>query len=989
VLRGSGQSNGVRRGSLAVVAVLCGSLGVPVSAVAPEAAGAVLPAGFSDSVVWGPAQGLVNPVSVDLAPNGETFVAEQDGRIWSYTNTADLTPTLLADLRPVVYTPGDHGIQDIVVDPAYPDAPYVYVHYSLDAPPGQSPPYYNDSCPNLNNPGCPVQSRVSRLTVVNGVMQGSELVLLQSGCFHGPYHGPAGLAFGPDGYLYAASGEGARLGAVDYGQGGVPENPCGDPPGGVGVALTLPTSEGGSLRSQDLRTSGDPLGFNGSLVRIDPVTGSGAPDNPLAGSADPQARRIIAHGFRNPWRLAFRPGSDTLYVGDVGQDAREEVNRVADVNDAVIENFGWPCYEGTPRQPTWEQVGSNLCNNLYAQGASAVTAPRFEWDHQVETIPGDGCSTGASAITGLAFYPGGPFPDAYDGALLFTDLVRECLYVMFPGAGGEPDPASTLLFANGLLGVTDLEVGPSGDLFYVSIFGCQCVRRIRYAAGNGSPIAVATSNVSYGATPLFVQFNGAASSDPEHAALSFAWDLDGDGAFDDSTSPTPSWSYGSGGAVTVALRVTDPGGASGTDSIVVHPGEAPPNINLTAPTVTTFAVGDNVAFGATATDGIDGPMPPTSFRWSVVEHHCNPTDPAQCHVHELQQFDGVANGSFIAPDHELPSYLEVIVTVTDSAGLSSITSRSLQPREHTISLRSTPPGISMSVNLRGGATPLDVSVIEHSTPSVTAPTAALLNGTNYRFQSWSDGGAALHQLSSVNGPMTLTATYKAIPIATPALATVGEPAAGTVVVSVPVTLNFSTDQAVSIPWVTADFGATAGADYNAASGTVVIPAGQLQGVANVTVRADAVDENDELLLVSFHDPTNAVLGGFLGLGFGLIIDDDPLPVIVPLLGSKVEGDSATSTLNVPVTLDRASGRTVTAGFVTLAWSASGATDFVPKWGQVTFAPGQTTANVAISVVGDTVDEADEVFFVWFVEPTNATIGGFAGIGPGVIVDDDP
>src|SRR5207244_10321158 len=124
-------------------------------------------------------------------------------------------------------------------------------------------------------------------------------------------HSIGSVVFGPDGNLYVSGGEGANFNAVDYGQFGgssgspIPANPCGDPPG---APMTPPTAEGGALRSQDTRTTGDPAGLNGSIIRIDPNTGAGVAGNPFAASADANARRIIGYGLRNPFRFTFRPG---------------------------------------------------------------------------------------------------------------------------------------------------------------------------------------------------------------------------------------------------------------------------------------------------------------------------------------------------------------------------------------------------------------------------------------------------------------------------------------------------------------------------------------------------------------------------------------------------------------------------------------------------------------------------------------------------------
>ncbi len=172
---------------------------------------------------------------------------------------------------------------------------------------------------------------------------------------------------------------------TDYGQDGSPLNPCGDPPGGAGAVLSPPTAEGGALRSQDLRTAGDPTGLSGSVIRVDPQTGLAPATNPLVGSADPNARRIVAQGLRNPFRFTFRPGTSELWIGDVGWGDFEEVNRILSPTDAVVENFGWPCYEGSQRQSGYDAANLAICETLY--GDPSGLQDRSQIDTRGRCVP--------------------------------------------------------------------------------------------------------------------------------------------------------------------------------------------------------------------------------------------------------------------------------------------------------------------------------------------------------------------------------------------------------------------------------------------------------------------------------------------------------------------------------------------------------------------------------------------------------------------------
>jgi glucose/arabinose dehydrogenase len=522
-----------------------------------------LPANFQESTVI---SGLSTPTVVRFASDGRIFVAEKGGTIKEYDNLSDTTPTVFADLNVSVYNFWDRGLLGMALDPNFPTRPYVYVLYTYDKDPASSafPRWgsagvYSDPCPTppgATADGCVVSGRVTRLTASGNVSSGSEDVLVTDWCQQYPSHSIGSLQFGPDGMLYVSGGDGASFNFVDYGQDGSPLNPCGDPPAGAGGTETPPTAEGGALRSQDLRTTGDPASLDGSILRIDPNTGAAPPDNPNSLSPDANARRIIAYGTRNPFRFTIRPGTNELWIGDVGWNDWEEINRIQNPTAGVM-NFGWPCYEGVGRQGGYDGANLNICEQLYSQPGT-VTPPYYTYNH-ASKVASESCPVGSSSISGLAFYNGGNYPVAYANALFFADYSRNCIWAMLKGTNGLPDPASIVTFDAGAGGPVHLEIGPNGDLFYCD-FNSGTVQRIRYVGANQQPNAVATASPTTGPAPLAVSFDGSGSSDPEGGPLTYAWDLDGDGAFDDSTAVKPTFTYTQVRTYTVRLRVTDNAG---------------------------------------------------------------------------------------------------------------------------------------------------------------------------------------------------------------------------------------------------------------------------------------------------------------------------------------------------------------------------------------------------------------------------------------------
>jgi glucose/arabinose dehydrogenase/PKD repeat protein len=719
-----------------------------LSTTKPAVAASLLP-GFQEQIVFA---GLTEPTALRFSPDGRVFVAEKSGLIKVFDNLSDTTPSVFADLRTQVHNFWDRGLLGMALAPNFPSDPWVYVLYTYDAPIGGTAPHWgsaggtSDGCPTppgATADGCVVAGHLSRLQASGNTAVGSEQVLIEDWCQQYPSHSIGSLAFGADGALYVSGGDGASFNFVDYGQDGSPVNPCGDPPGGVGGAMSPPAAEGGALRSQDLRTMTDPAGLAGTILRVDPATGAGLPDNPMASSSDPNARRIVGYGLRNPFRMTIRPGTNEVWIGDVGWNDWEEINRLVSAAAAPIDNFGWPCYEGDGRQSGYDAANLTLCENLYAAGTAAVVTPYFRYHHNELVVPNEVCPKGGSSIAGtsFAFSTDGSYPDEYRGALFFADYTRRCIWVVPTGANGLPDISKRRTFVGGAAQPVDLQIGPGGDLFYVDLGGT--IRRIRYFNQNQPPIAVANASPTNGAAPLTVAFDGGASSDPDGDVLTFAWDLDGDGAFDDAAAATASFTYTQPGTYIATLRVSDPSAATGTSSVTISAGNTPPTAFIDAPVVgTTWRVGDIISFSGHATDAQTGALPASALTWSLVLQHC----PSTCHEHPLQTFSGTASGSFVAPDHEYPSYLELRLTATDPGGLSNTKSIRLDPQIVELTFGSSPTGLTLAVGSTSQPAPFTRTAILGSTLSVSAPSPQASGGSAYEFVSWSDGGAQTHNI---------------------------------------------------------------------------------------------------------------------------------------------------------------------------------------------------------------------------------------------------
>jgi glucose/arabinose dehydrogenase len=739
------------------------------------AAAPVLPSGFRDTVLpfegLQAGQGIEEPTAFRFAPDGKVFVGEKSGKILVYDSLSDHTPTLFADLRTEVYNANDRGLLGLALDPKFDQGrPYVYVLYAYDhqlgeaAPPPRwgNPGEDGDGCPEppgANTDGCVISGRLSRLTANLATNKSTEeKPLVTDWCQQFSSHSVGDLQFDPEGNLWASGGEGASFSKVDWGQWGEPVNPCGDPPAGVGGLEQPPTAEGGALRSQN------PQKLGGKLIRVDPDTGEGVEANPFAASLNANERRIVGKGFRNPFRFTFAPGTNEVYVDNVGSSVDEEIDRFSPSSNTVF-NSGWPCYEGPARRELYESRGLAVCDQLY-DNPESTAQPFFYYSHSAGVTPEDQCPyEPGSAISGLAFYEGGTYPAAYDGALVFADAVRGCIYVMRTGEDGRPDPSTVepFLTEGGLYPGVDIEVGPGGDLYYASLFGPEfgpgAIHRISYDS-EAPQARLKSDRVSGPTLPLEVHFDAGESTDPQGQALEYEWDLDGNGTFSaPTTESTATESYGTAENRTAAVRVVDPDGHKSVAQLTIYPGDTPPRPQIEEPSDgLRWGVGQSIPFKGTAEDGAGEPLASSHLYWRARLYHC-PGGPESCHAHPLEVFPAVESGDLIAPDHDLPSHIELTLTATDSRGLSASETVNLYPNVSFLGIRSNPPGVTISAGLQTESTPFGVEAIENSEVEVSAPATVEIGGETYTWQKWSDGGARVHAIVAQPGAHNYFAEY--------------------------------------------------------------------------------------------------------------------------------------------------------------------------------------------------------------------------------------
>ena len=192
-----------------------------------------------------------------------------------------------------------------------------------------------------------------------------------------------------------------------------------------------------------------------------------------------------------------------------------------------------------------------------------------------------------------------------------------------------------------------------------------------------------------------------------------------------------------------------------------------------------------------------------------------------------------------------------------------------------------------------------------------------------------------------------------------------------------VTLAPASGREVNVNWATANGTATAGVDYTAGNGVLTFAPGEASKTIDVAITGDSLDEANETLSVNLSSPTGIPPANVLdGQGAGTIVDKNAPPSLSISDTTGREGAGATFT----VTLAGTTLQEVKVNFNTADGTAKAGSDYASRGGTLTFAPGETTKTVAVSIVDDPDSEPLETFFVVLGDPVSAAITKNRGEG---------
>lgn len=605
------------------------------------------------------------PMLLLAAKEGQVLVFEDPDKSETYQK--------IADFSELICTNGERGVLTIRPHPDFGVKNfYIFIYYTR----------YRDGCHENENKG--PKNRLSRFEMDEDTLEidlDSEKMLLETSPLAKRVHNGGSVEFGKDGKIWVSTGE-------------------------------------GSSTSTNLNWAQNPSNLHGKILRIN-QDGSIPNDNPFVkddnseschergGSTDKNkvCSEIWATGMRNPFRMVMDPNTEdekvVFHVGDVGAAVWEEIS--VGGTDYPKVNYGWFEKEGPCKR--------NQNDNCPVQ--EEYLDPFYYYEHREEVQGG--------AVVGSAFVPKGVWPEKYK--YMFIDFVFKEIYNLIEDKGREcrkcvpPIPGyknETFYQNKDDQNMIDMFFGPYKNtkaLYIVGRGAGKTLKRIRYIGeGNDNRRPNAKLRIRDTDDTVFnvgqeIRFDGRSSSDPDGDFMEYFWDF-GDG--NSAKGSRTEHSYLKKGKYVITLTVKDERGLKDSDSVAIKIGTPPTATILSPKAGTRFYVEQELILFGNGEDS-EGNREGITLSWEVRQHHAEHWHPFLAPGTEKNNFT-----LFPAPEPEdllaaTNSYLEILLTVTDTNGLSTTTSRKLLPEMIMVEVNSNPPGIKLLLDEFEVSTPANIT----------------------------------------------------------------------------------------------------------------------------------------------------------------------------------------------------------------------------------------------------------------------------------------
>lgn len=557
---------------------------------------------------------LNEPMELAVAPDGRVFFTERKGNFYMY-DPASRKTKLIREFPVFWETKYGNGLIGLALDPNFDKNHFLY--------------FYNT--PISDTP----KQHVSRFTLLddNTLDIASEKVLLEIPIeYEISRHTGGSLAFGPDGNLYISTGDNTSPFASN--------------------GFTPIDERSGRSQFDDQRAAANTNDLRGKILRIRPEPDGtiSIPAGNLFAKGTPGTRsEIYVMGCRNPYRITVDQKTGILYWGEIGPDSGKDSDRGPKGYDEFNQareagNYGWPYFIGDNKAYhqydfATEKIGSTFdplypvnnspnntgIKNLPPAQKALIWYPYDESPEFPELGKG-----GRSAIIGPVYHfdptlsSNTKFPEYFDKKLFITEWMRNWVFAVDLDEKQNYRGMEQVMPATGdFRRPISMTFGSDGSLYaleYGSVYGIDNedarLVRIDYNAGNRSPVALISASDSLGTAPLKVTFDTNKSYDLDNDELTYQWKFGNNTVT--SNGGMVNYTFAKNGSFPVTLKVTDPSGASRTDTLLIRVGNTRPKVAITTPNNSTFYFDkQSLSYSVKATDKEDKVIDPKRIKVQV------------------------------------------------------------------------------------------------------------------------------------------------------------------------------------------------------------------------------------------------------------------------------------------------------------------------------------------------------------------------------------